>query len=396
VATNTLLTPQTITKASLAILHQKLTFVGSINRQYDDSFARDGAKIGDSLKIRLPNQYTVQTGATFSAQNTVESSVTLQVATQKHVDIEFSSAELTLTIDRFAERYLEPAMTALAANIEADALTGCYKEVYNMVDGDAAAPTFLHVMQARQKLNDYLAPFENRTALLSTSHTAKLVNELKGLFQDSAQIAKQYREGELGRIGGFDFKESTHIGNHTTGTAAKTTGYVTGAAQSGSTITVATGTTTFKKGDVVTFAGVNAVHAETKADLGYLQQFVITADAGPSATSILISPAIVATGATQNVSAAANSSAVVKIGAGANELLTQSLVYQKNFATIAFADLVMPKGVDFSAREVLDGISLRIVRMYDIGTDTFPCRLDVYYGYKVIRPQLACRVHADG
>jgi hypothetical protein len=146
----------------------------------------------------------------------------------------------------------------------------------------------------------------------------------------------------------------------------------------------------------VTFAGVNAVHAETKADLGYLQQFVITADAGPSATSILISPAIVATGATQNVSAAANSSAVVKIGAGANELLTQSLVYQKNFATIAFADLVMPKGVDFSAREVLDGISLRIVRMYDIGTDTFPCRLDVYYGYKVIRPQLACRVHADG
>lgn len=393
---NTLLTPTAVTRKALQILHQKLTFVGSINRSYDDSFAKSGAKIGDSLKIRLPNQYTVRTGATLSTQDTTESSVTLQVATQKGVDLNFTSSELTLSLDDFSSRVLEPAMAQLAASIEADALS-MYKDVYQTVDGDAAAVALTHFLTGRQYLNEALTPMGERSALLTPSHTAKLVDGLKGLFQDSAALAKQYREGSLGRLAGFDFSESSHLSTHTTGTAAKTTGYLTnGATQSGASIVVDTGTTTFKKGDVITIAGVNMVHPESKADMGRLQQFVVTADYAGGAGSIAVSPAIVASGATQNVSStAADNSAIVKVGAGASELMTNSMVYNKDAFSIAFADLVMPQGVDFSARENYDGVAMRVVRQYDINNDKFPCRLDVMYGYKTIRPQLAARIHAD-
>lgn len=394
---NSILTPTSVTRAALAILHQKLNFIGNINRQYDDSFAKSGAKIGDSLKIRLPNQYVVRTGATLSTQDTTETSTTLQIATQKGVDLNFTSVDLTLSLQDFSDRILEPAMSVLAASVEADAMS-MYKSVYNVIDNDASAISYLNVMQGRQRLNEELAPQDGgRVALLSPTHNTKLLDGLKGLFHDSGAIKEQYREGMMGRTGGFDFYENTHVSDHTTGTAAKTTGYLTnGATQSGASIIVDTGTTTFLIGDVVTFAGVFRVHPETKVSTGVLQQFVITANSGSSATTLAISPAIVATGATQNVSnTVADNSAVVKVAAGANELINSSMVFHKNAFTFATADLVMPSGVDFSAREVMDGLSMRIVRQYDISNDKFPCRLDILYGYKAIRPQLAVRVHAD-
>lgn len=394
---NTILTPTAVTRAALNILHQKLSFIGNINRQYDDSFAKSGAKIGDSLKIRLPNQYTVRSGASLSTQDVTETSTTLQVATQKGVDTTFSSAELTLSLQDFSDRILEPAMSVLAANVEADAYS-MYKNVYNMIDGDGAALAYDYVMQGRQKLNENLAPMDGkRRAVLSPLHARKLNVDVKGLFNAQEEIAKQYREGTMGKMAGLTFTESTHAGKHTTGTAAKTTGYaVNGASQTGASITIGTGSTSFLIGDVVTFAGCNAVHPETKADLGYLKQFVVTANSGTSATTLAISPAIVASGATQNVTASPTTTgAVVKVGAGASETLDTSMVYHEDAFTFATADLVMPQGVDFAAREVMDGISLRIVRQYAISTDTFPCRIDILYGYKAIRPELACRIHAD-
>ena len=399
---NTILTPTAVTRKALQILHQKLNFVGNINRTYDDSFANSGAKIGDSLKIRLPNEYVVRTGANLSTQDTSETSTTLQIATQKGVDITFSSAELTLSLDDFSSRILEPAMAVLAANIEADALN-MYKDVYNIVDNDTAAISFLNIMQGRKLLNDSLAPMDNnRSALLSTDHTAKLVDSLKGLFQDSNAIKQQYREGMMGRTGGFDFYENTLLTNHTTGTAAKTTTYTVNGAvtTNGSTaVTVASaGSTTFKAGDVFTVAGCFRVHPETKVSTGVLQQFVVTADYAGGAGSLSFAPAIYTSGGRQNVVAAgmANSSAIVKVGAGASEQLTPSMVFHRDAFAFATADLVMPKGVDFAAREVYDGISLRTVRQYAISTDTMPCRIDVLYGYKTIRAQLAARIHADG
>lgn len=391
---NTILTPTAVTREALRVLHQKLNFVGNINRSYDDSFAKSGAKIGDSLKIRLPNEYTVRTGATLSAQDTTETSTTLQVATQKGVDLNFTSADLTLSLDDFSKRILEPAMAVLAANIEADAMS-MFLDVYNGVNNIGSAITMNKVLTGRKVLNDNLTPMDNnRYALLNTQDNVDLVDALKGLFHDQTQISKQYKEGMMGRTAGFDFYENTLIPTQTTGTALSATTYtVNGAGQTGSSIVVSSlGATTFKKGDIVTFAGCNRVHPETKANTGVLQQFVITADYAGGAGSLAISPAIVTSGGRQNVSASpTNGGAVTKVG-GESAVYKPSVVFHKDAFAFATADLVMPSGVDFSAREVMDGISMRVVRQYDINNDKFPTRLDVLYGYKTLRPQLAARI----
>jgi len=391
---NTLLTPSVITKEALAILHQKLSFIGGINRQYDSSYAKSGARIGNDLKIRLPNEFTVRSGATLSAQNVVESSTTLTVDTQKGVDFEFTSEELTMHIDEFKSRYLEPAMSVLAANMEADALS-MYKEVPNFYDGVSAADSLANQTQAGKLLTDSLAPLSQRTIMRNTQATVDFLADTKGLFQSANQIGKQYRDGSLGMISGFECFESTLVPSHTTGTAVEgdTLYNVSGASQSGSTLVVGTGATTFLKGDVITIAGCNAVHPETQASTGVAKSFVVTADSGTSATSLSISPAIVLTGGGQNVSAApTDAGAITKLGGGASSTWQQNLAFHKDAFAFASADLVLPNGVDFAAREVMDGISMRIVKDYDITNDKFPCRIDVLYGYKAIRPELAARV----
>lgn len=388
---NTNLTPTIITREAQRVLHQKLNFVGTINRQYDDRFSESGASIGDTLQVRLPNEFVVRTGKAINTQDVEDKKVDLVVATQKGVDTNFSSKELTLDIDSFSEKILQPAMSVLAANIESDALS-MYKDVHNQVDNIGSAATFAKLMSARKQLVDNLTPPGDLSINLNTQDNVDLVDAMKGLFHDSGAVKKQYREGMMGRTAGFNFYENTLAPQHTTGTAAASSGYVTnGADQTGSSIVVDTGSNTFLKGDIITIAGVNRVHPETKADTGVLQTFVITADSGASATSLSISPEIIATGAYRNVSAAAgDGKAIVKHG-GASATHGISLAYHKNAFALATADLIMPEDTHWAAREVFDGISMRIVRAYDINNDQFPCRIDVLYGYKTIRGQLASR-----
>lgn len=388
---NALLTPTAITRQALLILHQKLNFIGSINRQYDDSYAQTGAKIGDSLRIRLPNEYVVRTGPTLATQDTTEQSVTLQVSTQKGVDVNFTSRDLTLDLDDFSERILEPAMSVLAANVESDALS-MYKAVYQQVANVGSAATFTNVLQGRKVLTDALTPNAPRSVCMDTQFNVDIVDALKGLFQDSTQIAKQYRDGYVGRTGGFDFMENTLMPRHIAGTNAGTGYLVNGAAQTGATLTVDTGSGTLTEGDVFTIAGVNRVHPETKVNTGIQQQFVVAADYAGGAGSVAISPSIVTSGARQNVSGSpADNAAITKVGGNA-ATYNVSLAYHRDAFAFASADLVMPDGVDFAAREVMDGLSMRVVRQYDINNDTFPCRLDILYGYEPIRAQLACRL----
>ncbi len=392
---NTILTPTAVTREALRILHQKCKFIGSINRQYDDSFAKTGAKIGDSLKIRLPNQYTVRTGATLSAQDTTETSTTLQVATQKGVDVNFTSAELTLGLDDFSKRILDPAMSVLAAAMEADALS-MYNQVYNFVGTPGTTPNaLLTYLTARQKLVENLTPEGTWEMLTSPLATATIVDALKGLFNAQGEIKDQYREGVMGVAAGFEWMESTLAPTHTNGTDVSIT--VNGPSQTGSTLNIGSVTNgaTIKAGTCFTLAGVNRVHPETKVDTGVLQQFVVTADAtmGGTTGSISISPPITTSGATQTVTGSPTDTNSLTILTGsASTGYVQNLAYHKDAFAFATADLVMPKGVHFSAREVFDGISMRIVQMYDITNDKLPCRIDVLYGYKAIRPQLACRV----
>jgi hypothetical protein len=302
--------------------------------------------------------------------------------------------DLTLSLDEFSDRVIEPAMSVLAATLEADAMN-MYKDVYNQVSNLGAAATFAKVLQGRKMLVDNLAPLNGRTCNLNTQDNVDLVDALKGLFNDQSIVSKQNREGFMGRTAGFDFMENTLWPRHTSGTETGGTPTITinGAGQTGASIIVANASSkTLKQGDVITLPGVNRVHPETKADTGIQQQFVVTADVAAGGTAVGVSPAIITSGATQNVSGSpTNTGNVVKVG-NASQVYGLSLAYQKGAFAFASADMVMPRGVDFSAREVFDGVSMRIVRQYDINNDKFPCRLDVLYGYKTIRPQLACRL----
>jgi hypothetical protein len=389
-----------ITREALRILHQKLNFVTNIVTDYDDSYAKEGAKIGNSLRIRNPIQYATGTGATMATgtgADTLENKVTLTVNTQRHVPMRFTSNELTMTIDDFSKRHIEPAMAILAAKIESDAFN-MVDEVSNAVSAGTAV-SFAEILQGRKKLVDNLAPVSDRCAILDTQAHVDTVDALKGLFHDSNAIKKQYKEGIMGRTAGMDFYENTLLPAHTTGAEGGLSNYLCNAvtAQVGShtspnsmSLIVDTGTKTVKEGDVFTIANVFEVD-EAKTTTTRLRQFTVLADFTGAGT-ITISPAIIATGPYQNCSAgAANNAALTFIGA-ASTAYNQSLLFQKGFAAFATADLVLPNGTDFASRQVYDGISMRIIRDYDIVKDRILTRLDVLYGYKVLRPQLACKV----
>jgi hypothetical protein len=396
---NSLLSPTIITREALRILHAELNFIANCNRQYDDQFANSGAspsgKIGPSLTIRMPNQYTVRTGANLSTQDTVETSQVLTVSTQKGVDTVFSTQDLTLTIDEFSQRYLKPAMSVLATNIEADALS-MIKDVYNAVDDNAATFSYKDFANGRKLLNQYLAPDTDRCATLTSGHVVSFLDAIKGFFNPQESVAKPYLTGKIGKVNGFDTYENTVLNPFQSGTAAATTGYTATLTSASATAVMAAGSTTFKKGDIVTFSTVNAVDPETKADRGFLQQFVVTADYAGGAGNMTISPTPVTSGATQNVTAVGAGLTVVKIGGGASALYNQSLVFHREAFAFVSADLIdVSKFGAWGARQVMDGISMRIARQYDISTDTIPCRIDVLYGYKTLRPQLAARIIAQ-
>jgi len=396
-ATNTLLNINMITAKALVILHQKLNIIGAVNRQYDDSFAQSGAKIGTTLRIRNPVQYTVSSGPTLAVQNSVETNTTLTVNTQNHVDFSFSSAELTMNIDDFSARYIEPAMAVLAASLESQFIGIVYPAIYNTTAGAGSPQTFKNILQGRKILLDNLAPQTKQWLVrLCTQDNVDLVDSLKGLFQSSQRISSQYTDGVMGYTGGFEFAENTYLNTFARG-AESATYVLNGVPASGATTAVvATGTGAGVAGDIFTVAGVFRVHPETKVSTGVLQQFVLTAAYAGGAGTISFSPAMTYTaGAFQNVSAAPASNAALTFLGTISTATGQSFCFHPDFATFATADLVMPGGVDMASRASKDGLSIRVVRQYDINNDVLPCRLDILWGGAVIRPQLACRLPAN-
>jgi hypothetical protein len=396
---NSLLSPTIITREALRILHANLNFIGNCDKQYDNQFANSGAspsgKIGPSLTIRMPNQYTVRTGAALSTQDTVETSQVLTVSTQKGVDTVFSSQDLTLTIDEFSKRYLQPAMSVLATNLEADALN-MIKDVYNAVDDNAATFSYKDFANGRKLLNQYLAPDTGRCATLTSGHVVSFLDAIKGFFNPQESVAKPYLTGKIGKVNGFDTYENTVLNPFQSGTAAAATGYTATLTNGSAVAVMAAGATTFKQGDIVTFSTVSAVDPETKQSRGFLQQFVVTADYAGGAGNMSISPTPVTAGAAQNVTNVGAGLTVAKVGGGASALYNQSVVFHPEAFAFVTADLIdVSKFGAWGARQVMDGISMRIARQYDISTDTIPCRIDVLYGYKTLRAQLAARIIAQ-
>jgi hypothetical protein len=398
---NSILTIDMITRKALEILENNLVLTRNVNRQYDDSFAVEGAKIGSTLRIRLPDRALVTDGAALQVQDDNEQFTTLAVNNQKHIGVNFTTAELTMQMDDFAERVLKPRISQLASSIDAD-VANSFKTIFQSVGTPGTTPaTSLVLLQAQQKLNEAAAVMSPRYATVNPAANAGLVEGMKGLFNPTDTISKQFKNGMMG-MGVLGFEEinmSQSIKQFTTGSrnATGTTGAAVTTEGSNTIVLAGVGNAlTIKAGDVFTVAGVFSVNPQTRESTGSLQQFVVLADVTSSAggaATVTVSPAMYsASQALATVtSLPANGVVTTFIGAASSQY-AQNLVYHKDAITFATADLLVPQGVDMASRQVHNGISMRIVRQYDINNDRLPCRIDVLYGYSTIRPQMGVRL----
>jgi hypothetical protein len=396
---NALLTRLEITRKATRLFTNSNMFIKNIDRQYDSQFAVEGAKIGATLKVRLPNDYVVTDGPGLSVQDTAEQQTTLTVATQRHIDTGFTTAERALSLDDFAERILKPKLNTLAGNVAQTVMTSIGEAACNARSNFNGAviisPTQQQFLEAGAILDDNGAP------MMGTKGDRKVVNDpwtdartassLTGLFNPSGPISEQYATGTMKQALGFSWMRDQTVIKHLSGTF--TAGTVNGAGQSGTTLVTNAITGTLKQGDVITIAGVLAVNYTTKVSTGMSRQFVVTANVLTAALAIPIFPAIIAQNAGadvqyQTVVSAPADAAVITLFTQPNVTYRKSLAYAPEAVTLVTADLYMPtKGVIEFARAQHDGISLRSLAVYVAGTDQAVDRLDVLFGWLAIRPQ---------
>ena len=400
-----------ITREACRRLHQSCNAITNMNTQYDDKYAQDGAKIGYTLNIRMPVKYNVRTGATLSADDHSERSTPLTVQSQYGVDVNFTSAELTMELDDFSERVLAPAMEQLAARTEGDTLADRYKDVANYTNATTdGLLNYRRYQQNGKNITNELGPKSQRSGILSPDSVIEFNDAVKGLFQDSGRISKAFIEGQMGRTGGFDVFENTLTPSHTTGSLAgspvtdgtalgtATTTANTWVSQSQLTITGATTTTTLKAGDIITMAGVYEVHPELKTNLGRLRRFVVQSDVtATNGATFNVKPGLIygSGNAYQNCALSGVSDTdgltITLIGAVSSQF-KQDLFYHKDAFVFATADLIdVSKFGAWGARSTQDGIRMRIARQYDITNDKVPCRLDILFGSGQLLPELASR-----
>lgn len=398
---NTLLTISMITREALRVLENNLTFTKYVRRDFDDSFGRAGAKIGTVLNIRKPARYAGRVGQGISIEDATETQVPLTLNTQRGVDIAFTSQDLALSVDDFSDRFIRPAIANVANNIDFDGLQQ-YLNVYNTIGVPGTVPNaLLTYLQVGQRLDEEAAPRDDlRSLVISPAMQATIIDTLKGLFQSATDIATQYESGKMGLSIGFKWSMDQNVGINTVGPLGGTPA-VNGASQTGNSLITngwtAAAALRLKKGNVFTVAGVFAVNPQSKQSTGALRQFVATADVSSDAAgnaTIPILPAITATGPFQTVTASPANGALLTILGAASTQSPQGMGFHKDAFALGSADLPLPGGVDMAAR-VSDkqlGLSIRLVRAYDINTDRFPTRIDILYGWTTLYSELACRV----
>lgn len=409
---NNLLTISTITNEALRVLTNSLVFTRAVSRQYDDKFAIEGAKIGTTVNLRKPPRYVGRTGPALQVESSVETYVPLTLDTQFGVDMAFTTQDLTMNISDFSDRFIKPAVAAIANKIDYDGLQQFYN-VYNLVgtpgqltDGATTqAEAIAAILAARQRLNEEAAPVdEQRSFVVDPATEVGIVGGLTNLFNPQGTISSIFKKGALGDSTlGFNFAMDQNTGVFTTGTAtaftvsAQAGGSVQNNAQTGFTLAVSSTSGTLTKGTVFTIPGVYAVNPQSRQSTGKLRNFVITADAAGSSTSLSIFPVPVFSGQFQNVTSSTGTiptgtATILSGNSGSAASYSQSIAFHKDAFALGTADLILPQGVDMAGRASADGMSIRLVRQYDINSDQLPCRLDVLYGWSTIYPELATRV----
>ena len=417
---NNLLTISKITNETLMVLKNSTTAANRISQEYNDQFAQTGAKIGATLNVRKPGRFIGTTGADLNVEDFNETFVPVTLTTQFHVDTQFSTQDLALSMDGFSDRVIKPAMAAIGNKIDRDVCVLMKNNTANIV-GTAGSPAsaLLTYLTAGAYMDSEGAPRDGkRSVIIEPFTSAAIVDSLKGLFVPGQKISDQYTKGMMGRdSAGVDWYMDQNIvsqsfgywagGSASTLTANTTSiGIATGWASS-STVTLTQGATlTLNQGDIISFANVYAVNPQNRQAYGSnkLRTFVVNSTvtgSGSGTMSVSVSPAIVTAGQFQNVSISATSStATVTLYSagvsGVGVVSPQNIMLHKNAFCIAMADLPLPEGVHFAGRaaDADVGMSVRIVRANTINNDSIPARFDVLYGTAPLYPELACRVAA--
>lgn len=397
---NSILTISMITREAIELFVNSNAFIKNIDRQFDDEFGRAGAKIGSQLRIRLPNDFVVVSGPGISVQDTAEQQTVLTMSTQQHVDVSFSQADLLLSLDDFSERILLPMMNNLAGSVAQTIMNNTEGAIANMqgnfdAGGNVQTPNAGTYLQARARLNDNSAPMPARKVINDPWTEARVVQSLAGLLNPTTAISEQYYEGVMYRALGFTWFMDQTVIKHTTGTFSA--GTVNGANQTGTTITMNATTGTLVVGDIVTFAGVNAVNRVTKSTTGLLRQFVITVAAASAATSVTIYPSLIPPSSGnqvqyQTVTASPANGAALSLVTLASVTFRRNFAYAPQMITMATGDLPIPANLQQASRHRYDNVSMRSLTQYQIGTDQEITRLDVLFGSLSPRPEWGCIV----
>ncbi len=398
---NSILTPSIIAKEALMQLENTLIMGNNVHKEYKDEFV----KVGSTVSIRKPVQFVATDGTTLTKQDVEEGNTSIVVDSRKHVGWSFVTQDLTLSIEDYSNRYIKPAMIALAQEVESS-LTGLYADVFNYAGSAGTVPnTFAHLGLAGRVLDDNAVP-DGRKAIFNPEATWSLADGLKAVFvQGKAKTALE--EARMGYYARFDTYMGQSIKVHTTG-AHGGTPLVKGADQDVTyAASKATGSQSFitdgwtnstlvlKEGDIFTIAGVYSVNPKTKDSTGALKTFVVNADGtsdGSGNLTLNISPAIIESGAYQNVTAVPADDAAITVKGTAGVGYAQNLCYHPNAFALVTVPLEMPDGVAFKARETHNGLSVRVVKDYNITDDEEIIRLDILFGVKTIYPELACRL----
>ena len=404
---NTLLTTSMITREAARVLSNNLVLAKCVNRDYDDEFGIAGAKIGQTLNVRLPVRPQAAQQAVANIQGANEAFTPLTFGNPYNVSYAFTSQEMLFDIDDFSNRFIKPAMIQLANTIDYAGYQAVMPLVYNQVGTPGTAQTTATardtVLAAAALLYNNDAPIDDGMlhCINTPGFNATLSGSNASLFNPQKEISESYVKGMQGSFGGFEHYMSQNVQGHTVGVYGGSPVANSVTAQTGSSIITdgwTATTTVLNAGDVITFAGVFAVNPQTKANLGYLQQFVVTAPTvtdGSGNSTISISPAIVTSGGTQNVSnGVANNSAITVVSGASGSSHTYSLAFHRDAIMAANKDLPLPGGVAMAdyVKDPMSGIGVRVVQQYDVRNDQFITRFDSQVAWAPLYAQLACKI----
>lgn len=400
---NVLVTSSLVAKEALAILQNMSGFAKNVNRDFESEFGSNqgrGYSPGQTINIKKPPRYTYRAGRVAIPQATVETSVPLTL-TQGGTDLGFTSFERTLSVQQF-EQKMQAAVASVVNEIDRQGLDLARRSVGNLVGTVGTLPTtqataYALLTQGNQKLDEMAAPRDRQRALVvNPAMNAAVLQGFGGLFNAQGPVGDGYKTGMFQNAFGLDVAMDQNVSRHLNGTAVINTNTVNGAGQTGSTLTVAALNGTVTAGSVFTIAGVNAVNPQSRQDTGSLQQFVVTAAAASGATSLLIYPAITASGAFQTVTASPSSGAVITFVGAAGASYDANIMYHRDAFTLAMVPMFEPiAGTGAKVTQMSDdGFSVKVTQFYDGVNDNNLMRLDVLFGWAATYPELATKVIA--